>query len=43
MRLMLETKGAAENRRRSFKEFILDSVVEKASFSYSFCRRLAEI
>jgi hypothetical protein len=43
MRLMLETKGVAENRGRSFKEFILDSAVEKAIFSYSSCRRLAEI
>jgi len=32
MRLMIETKGAAEDRWRSFREFILDSASKNARF-----------
>jgi hypothetical protein len=36
--LMVETKGAAGNRWRSFREFILDSAVENVSFRFNEAR-----
>jgi len=38
MRLIVETKGTAENHWRDFLEFILDSVGRKASFRFTSAR-----